>query len=209
VRQSSLGADPNAEMYLAHTQFQFWGGGGPLRALTVVVRSSSDPAPLAATIRREVAALDPALPIGAIRSMDDVRGASVSGPRFLLLLISTFSAVALIVAVIGVYGVMAYSVEQRRQEIGVRVALGAAPRAVVALVLRQGMTPAFVGIGIGLVGGLLVTRVLRTLLFQVGPSDPANAVAVSAIVALVAAVACYLPARRAAGVDPVVALRNE
>jgi putative ABC transport system permease protein len=195
-------------MYLAHTQFHFWGGGGPLRALTVVVRSSSDPAPLGAVIRREVAALDPALPIGGINTMEEVRGASVSGPRFLLLLIAAFSVAALVVALIGVYGVMAYSVEQRRQEIGVRVALGAAPRAVVGLVLRQGMAPAFIGILGGLVGGLMVTRVLRTLLFQVGPDDPVNAVVVSAIVTLVALIACYLPARRAAAVDPVVALRN-
>jgi len=209
VRHSSLRADPEAEMYLAHTQFRFWGGGGPLRSLTVVARGSSDPSPLAAVIRREVAALDPALPVGAVRTMDEVRGESVAAPRFILLLISAFSGVALLVALIGVYGVMAYSVAQRRREIGLRVALGADPRGVVALVLRQGMTPAVAGIAVGVAAGLALTRVLRTLLFQVGPHDPGTVLAVSATVGIVALVACYLPARRAARVDPVVALRAE
>jgi putative ABC transport system permease protein len=156
-----------------------------------------------------VAALDPSLPLGQLRTMEEVRGASLAGPRFLMLLISAFSAVALLVALIGVYGVMAYSVSQRQREIGVRVALGAAPSSVVGLVLRQGMAPAVAGIALGLAGGLAISRVLRTLLFQVAPGDPTTAIAVSLIVTAVALVACYLPARRAAGVDPVVALRNE
>ena len=210
VRQASLSADVQPEIYLAHTQFRFWGAGArPLRSLTLVARTTADPAPLGATLRREIAALDPALPLGELRTMEEVRGASLSGPRFLMLLIASFSAVALLVALIGVYGVMAYSVSQRQREIGVRVALGAAPRSVVGLVLRQGMVPAVAGIALGLAGGLAISRVLRTLLFQVTPGDPTTAIAVSSIVAVVALVACYLPARRAAGVDPVGALRNE
>src|ERR1041384_2235965 len=103
VRQGSLGADVQAEMYLPHTQFRFWGGGGPLRALTLALRTESDPGPLGAVVRREGAALMPALPIVNLRTMEQVRGLSLSGPRFLTLLISSFSVVALLIALIGVY----------------------------------------------------------------------------------------------------------
>ena len=196
-------------MYLAHTQFRFWSGGGPLRNLTVVARTGADPVSLGALVRRDVASLDPALPIVNLRTMEEVRGVSLSGPRFLMVLISSFSAVALLIALIGVYSVMAYAVTQRYREIGVRVALGADPLSVVGMVLRQGMAPAIVGIGIGLAGGLAAARVLRAFLFQVGPGDPVTIGAVTLSVGLVALIACYLPARRAAGVDPVVALRAE
>jgi hypothetical protein len=142
-------------------------------------------------------------------TMDAVRADSVSRPRFVTVLLSIFSATALLVALVGIYGVVAYSVAQRRRELGVRLAFGATPSNVVALVLLQGMRPVGVGLAAGLGGGLAATGVLRSLLFQVSPRDPAVAIAVLASITVVAALACYLPARRAALADPLIALRSE
>jgi putative ABC transport system permease protein len=210
IRHNSLTDEPGRQMYLAHTQFRFWGGGmQPARALTVVARTAGNPVTVAGVIRREVRALDAGLPLGTIRTMEDVRAESVSGPRFLTLLLSGFSVIALAIALVGIYSVVAYSVAQRRREIGVRLALGAAPRAIVALVVRQGMMPAAIGLVTGLAGGLMLAGVLRAFLFQVEPRDPAVAIAVTVVVAGVALLACVVPARRAGATDPVVALRPE
>lgn len=210
VRQASLRAEAKPEMYLAHTQFRFWGTGTiPVRTLTLVVRADGDPAQLSATLRREVAALDPALPIADLRTMDALRTQSVASLRFTSTLLAIFALVALAVTVVGVYGVMAYAVAQRQREIGVRVALGAAPGTVVALVLRQGLTPAILGIAAGISGGMLLTGALQTQLYDVTPHDTGTAAAAGALVALVALIACYVPAARAAHIDPVRALRAD
>jgi putative ABC transport system permease protein len=210
IRHNNLTDEPGRQMYFAHTQFRFWGGGmQPARALTVVARTAGNPAAVAGLIRRDVRALDPALPLGSIRTMEAVRAEAVSGPRFLTLLLSAFSAIALAIALVGIYSVVAYSVAQRRREIGVRLALGAAPRAIVALVVRQGMIPAAIGMTAGLAAALVLAGVLRAFLFQVDPRDPGVAIAVSALVAVVALLACVVPARSAGATDPVVALRPE
>jgi putative ABC transport system permease protein len=210
VKHASLRAEARPEIYLAHTQFRFWGGGAvPVRTLTLVVRGAGDPTRLAATLRRELAATDPALPLADVRTMTSVRSTSVASARFTSMLLSMFAVVALAVTLVGVYGVMAYAVAQRRREIGVRVALGAAPRSVIGLVLRQGFTPAAIGIAAGVFGGMALSGALRAQLFQVAPYDAATAAAVCAVVGAVALAACYVPAARAARVDPVTALRAE
>ena len=210
VRHGTLRAEPRAEMYLAHTQFRFWGTGTePVRSLTLVARTSGDPVQFSGTIRREVAALDPALPVDAVRSMEAVRSAAVAADRFVSLLLSIFAGLALTVTLVGVYGVMAYSVAQRRREIGVRVALGAHPRSVLMLMLRHGLTPAGVGIAAGLAAGLALSGTLGTQLYEVTPYDVPTVAAVCGVVALVALLACVLPAARAARVDPVTALRAD
>ena len=209
VRYRTLRDEPQPEMYLAHSQFRFWGTGTvPVRSLTIVARAEGDPARLSATIRREVASLDAALPVDAMRTMAAVRSASVSSHRFVSLLLAVFAGLALAVTLVGVYGVMAYSVAQRRREIGVRVALGASPGLVLGLVMRQGLTPAGSGIAAGLAGGMALSGTLRAQLYEVTPYDAATALLVTGIVALVALLACFVPAMRAARVDPVGALRN-
>jgi ABC-type antimicrobial peptide transport system permease subunit len=197
-------------MYLAHTQFRFWGAGTePVRSLTLVARTSGDPVQFSGVVRRQVAALDPALPVDAVRSMESVRRAAVSAERFVSLLLAVFAALALTVTLVGVYGVMAYAIAQRRREIGVRIALGAHPFSVLMLMLRHGLAPAAIGIGVGLTGGIALSGTLRAQLYEVTPWDIPTAAAVCGMVALVALAACLLPAARAARVDPVTALRAE
>jgi ABC-type antimicrobial peptide transport system permease subunit len=141
--------------------------------------------------------------------MSDTVADSLVRPRFLSLLLGAFSVIALALAAVGIYGVMAYSVSQRTQEIGVRVALGARSSDVMKMVLGQGTKLAAVGVGIGLVGAFALTRVMSTLLFEVSVTDPVTFAAVVALLAIVALLACYIPARRATKVDPLIALRCE
>jgi predicted permease len=210
VRHNALTEEPVRQMYFAHAQFRFWGGTKqPVRGLTVVARATEQPAALAGFVRRTIQSLDPAVPMGAIRTMDDVRADSVSRPRFVTVLLSIFSATALLVALVGIYGVVAYAVAQRRRELGVRLAFGATAANVISLVLLEGMRPVAIGMAAGLAGGLAVSGVLRSLLFEVSPRDPVVAIAVVTCITVVAALACYLPARRAALADPLVALRSE
>jgi predicted permease len=209
VKQSSLAATPEREMYLAHTQFRFWGGGSILRSLSLVLRTTGEPTALIRSVRSEVAALDAQLPLGQFRTMEEVRGESVSQPRFLMFLFSAFSVVALSIAVIGIYGVIAYGVAQRRQEIGIRVALGARPSTVAAMVVRQGMALAVLGIAAGLVLALLLTRFLASFLFSVTPTDPLTLGLVAAALAAAALAASYIPAVRATRTDLVEVLRAD
>ena len=209
VRQSSLSATPEPEMYLAHTQFRFWGGGGILSSLSLVLRTTGEPAASSRTVRREIAALDAQLPVGEFRTMEQVRGESVSQPRFLMFLFSTFSFVALAIAVIGIYGVIAYGVAQRRKEIGIRVALGARPSSVAGMVVRQGMGLAVAGIAVGLVLAFALTRFLAEFLFAVTPTDPMTLAVVAASLGLAALLASFVPARRATLTDPVEVLRAD
>lgn len=182
---------------------------GPDLVLTLVVRTKGDPHALVPAIQRELAAIDAQQPYWAVRTMDELLAASLAQRRFDLALLAGFALVALLLAAIGLYGVIAYSVSQRTQEIGIRMALGAGRRLVLGLVLRDGMALTAAGVAIGLVAAALLSRVLQSQLYAVGTLDPIAYGAVVLIFAAVAALASYIPARRAAGVDPIVALRTE
>jgi putative ABC transport system permease protein len=175
----------------------------------VVVRTSVAPLALASSIRREVLTLDKNQPISDIRTLDQVAGESSAQRQFLMVLLGIFAGLALILAGVGVYGVLAYSVARRTHEIGVRMALGAVRGDVMKLVLAQGLRFALFGVLAGLAGALMLTRVLTSLLFGVSPTDPVTFGLVTVLLALVAFLACYIPARRATKVDPMVALRYE
>jgi putative ABC transport system permease protein len=139
--------------------------------------------------------------------MEQLVSASITGQRFSLVLLALFAGLALVLATIGIYGVMSSVVEQRTREIGIRLALGAQKRDVLRLIVRQGLTPALIGVGVGLIASLALTRLMATLLFGVGATDPLTFAGVAALILAVAALACYVPARRAMKTDPLVALR--
>ena len=199
------------------TQFALDVGAYPLMYLpsirsgvaAVVIRSSGDPLALTASVREAVREVDRDLPIANIRSMDQIMSSMAGDARFRTLLLGVFAAVALLLAAIGIYGVISYSVAQRAREIGIRIAIGAQNRDVLRLVVGQGMKLALIGVGVGIAGALAFTRVLSGLLFNVSATDPLTFVGVSTLLALVALLACYVPARRAMNVDPMVALRCE
>jgi putative ABC transport system permease protein len=177
--------------------------------LTLVVRTASDPVAVTKSIESVVHDLDRNAPVSNVITLEQVVAGQFAGPRFYLLLLAVFAGVAVLLAAIGVYGVISYSVARRTREIGVRLALGAHRGKVFGLIVRQGMRLALIGGVIGLAGALLITRFLRTLLFGVQPTDPATFVLGTVILAVVALVACAIPARRAAGVDPATVLRGE
>ncbi|HEV2734293.1 MAG TPA: FtsX-like permease family protein [Longimicrobiaceae bacterium] len=195
-------------MYLPHAQFRFWNGGGAARTLTLAVHTRGDPARLAGPVREAIRAMDPDLPLADVRTLDEVRSESVARPRFLALLLGAFAAVALVLAVVGIYGTLAYLVAQRTYEMGVRMALGARPAAIRRLVVGQGMAMTLAGVVVGVAAALALTRLLAHLLYGVAATDAATFVAVPLGLALTAAVAAYVPARRATRVDPLVALRG-
>ncbi len=178
-------------------------------ASNFVIRTIGDPMQLASTARQEVQRLDAALPVRNLRPMEEVLSRSIAQERFNMSLLGLFATIGLTLAAIGIYGVMSYAVTQRTREIGVRMALGAQRLDVMRLVVRQGMTLVIIGVVLGLAGAFALTRLMASLLFEVTAKDPFTFVAVSALLTLVAFVACYLPARRATKVDPLVALRYE
>jgi putative ABC transport system permease protein len=202
VRQFGPGADFAQEIYLPFAQI-------PLHDMTVVARTAGDPQALAGVMRGEVRTLDPALPVMDLRTLEHVVSRAVAQPRFYMLLLSLFAAVALALAAIGIFGVLAYLVTQRTREIGLRIALGADPGTVQRLVAGRALRLAIGGVVAGMLGALALTRVLESLLYGVSATDPLTFVAVSLILIGVALVASYLPARRAARVDPMVTLRAE
>ncbi|HEY9231983.1 MAG TPA: ABC transporter permease [Blastocatellia bacterium] len=174
-----------------------------------VLRTSGDPATLAATVKQAMADIDSALPVSNIRPMQQIVSESIAAERFNMALMALFAGLGLALAGVGLYGVMAHAVTQRTHEIGVRMALGARPASVLAMVIRQGVGLALAGVGIGLVGAYAVTRLLATLLFGVSATDPLTFAVVSLILLGVAVGACFVPARRATKVDPMIALRYE
>ena len=181
----------------------------PYPAMTLVVRSTANSEPLVAAVRAKIAEIDPTLPISGILNMDDVVATSVAQPRLIMQLVGTFAVFALLLAAIGMYGVMAYSVSQRKQEIGIRMSLGAGRREILQPIVRQGMTLTLAGVIIGVVASLALTRLLTGLLFGVRATDPSIFAAAAAVLVMCAFLACYVPARRATRVDPISVLRSE
>jgi len=171
-----------------------------------VARTSGEPSALAGPIRAVIGGIDPNLPV-AVETIDHIVSASVARERFSVVLLSVFAAVALVLAIVGIYGVISDAVSQRTREIGVRMALGARSGDVLRLMIRQGLLPAMLGLCLGLAGAVAATRLMSSLLYGVSATDPATLGGVSALIAVVAVLACWVPARRATRVDPMVALR--
>jgi len=199
IRHRSLELTPLPAMYMPAFE----------SGLNVVIRTRSDVQGLAASVRRELSLIDPDQPVARVRTMDQWLGLAVAAPRYRTGLFGLFAGLALVLAIVGIYGVMSYSVGQRTHEIGVRMALGARRTDVLRLVLRQGMSLVTIGVAIGLAGAFALTRVIASLLYGVGAKDPATFLIVALVLAAVAFVACYVPAWRATKVDPLVALRYE
>jgi putative ABC transport system permease protein len=201
VKHNGLDAEPSLETYVPYPQL-------PVPYMNIAVRAS-DPTSVAAAIRREVQAIDKDQPIYDVSTMEKILSNSVAPRRLSMVLFSLFAAVALLLAAVGIYGVMSYSVTQRTREIGIRMALGADHKNVVQMIVRQGMTLTLVGIGVGLAAAFGLSRLMTSLLFGVSVTDPLTFVAISSLLAGVALLANYVPARRATKVDPMVALRYE
>jgi putative ABC transport system permease protein len=202
VKYAGLDKETKPEMYAPFSQ-------RPWPFLRVVVRAKSNPMNLAAALRNEVQAIDKDQPVDKVTTMRAVVNASIAPQRFYMQLLSSFASLAFILAAIGIYGVVSYSVAQRTREIGIRMALGAKQNDVLRLVLAEGFRLTAVGVVLGLAGAFALTRVLRSLLFEVKPTDPTTFIAFSLLLASVALLASYIPARRATKVDPLVALRYE
>jgi putative ABC transport system permease protein len=202
VRSIGLDRVPRAAYYVPQTQT-------PFNQMVVVVRTANDPHAIIPTVTRKVAEADRDVPVFSVKTMNEYLGEAVSAPRFNTTLLAIFAAVALVLTIVGLYGVMSYSVAQRTGEIGIRMALGAQSSDVLRLVVGQGIKLVLIGLVLGVAGALAVTRVIESLLFSVGTKDPITFVAVAGLLSCVALLACYLPARRATKVDPLVALRYE
>ncbi len=202
VKHDRLDADAQPELYKSYRQ-------SPKRFMTLVARTSSDPAGMIGTVRRQVLAVDQDQPVFDIRTMEQRLSKSIAQNRFIMMLLGLFSVMALLLAAVGLYSVMAFTVTQRTHEIGIRMALGAQTSDVLKMIVRQGLLLTLVGVGIGLVGALLLTRVMANLLYGVSATDPVTFIGVVMLLAVVAMLASYIPARRATKVDPMVALRYE
>ena len=181
----------------------------PSNGMTVTIKTSGDPMALASAAREQVFAIDPDQPIANLNSMSKLRADSIAPERLNLMLFTCFAVVALVLASVGIYGVMSYAVTQRTHEIGIRMALGAKPSNVLGMVVRQGMVLTAAGLALGIGGALGATRLMASLLFGVSATDPLTFVAIPLLLAGVALGACFVPARRATKVDPMIALRYE
>ena len=202
VRYGTMDAPPGPDVFIPFAQ-------SPRNSMVLYLRTTSDPRALAVAVRAEVRALDRNLPVYDLKTMIERISDATSSARFSAVLLGIFAAIALVLSAIGIYGVMSYAVSQRTHEIGIRIALGAEPRDVLALVVRRGLGLTVVGLVVGVAAALASTRVLTTLLYEVRPSDPPTYIVIAGILGLVAFFASYVPARRATRVDPLVALRSE
>ncbi|HEY0101247.1 MAG TPA: ABC transporter permease [Pyrinomonadaceae bacterium] len=203
VKMGQMEGEDRPQVYVPQAQNATWG------ALSLAVRTSVEPESLAGAVREAVLAIDKSQPVYDIRTMEDVRSASVANRRLIVLLFAGFATLAFLLAVVGIYGVLSYAVTQRTHEIGIRLALGAQRADVLRLVVGQGMRLVVLGVAVGMVGAFLVTRLLKSLLFGVSAADPVTFAVVALVLSVVGLLACYIPARRATRVDPLIALRNE
>jgi putative ABC transport system permease protein len=202
VSQYALDKKAPMQIYLPHTQF-------PTNFNSIVVKTDGDPTGMIAAIRREVLAVDKDQAVFNVATLEELRGNSIRIRKFFMLLLLVFAGLALLLAAVGIYGVMSYVASQRTYEIGIRMALGAQTGDVLKLIIGNGMTLALIGVTAGLAGALALTRLLGGLLFGVSATDAMTFISVSAGLILVALLACYIPARRATKIDPLVALRYE
>ena len=209
VRHNGLDASLTPQMYLAHEQFTFWNGGSAVEGLSIVVASATPTAELREAIQGVARAIDPQLPLSSFRSMDEVRSASAAQPRLLMALLGAFAILALVLAAVGTYGVIAYMAGKRTAEFGVRLALGARPAQVSGLVLGEAARLGAMGIGVGLLATVALTRVMEGLLFGVSARDPVTLAAAASVLGATGLLAAYLPAARATRVDPVESLRAD
>jgi putative ABC transport system permease protein len=197
-----LDAQPRVQVYFPLRQ-------GGLPFLAYAVRASGDPTVLVPQLKRALATVDADLPMSNIRTMDELIDGTTGPRRFAMLLLAAFSILAAALAAIGLYGVMSYTVTQRSRELGVRLALGAGPGQVLSLVVREGVRLAAVGLGIGFVAALAISRILRSMLYGVSTTDPLTFIVIPILLLAVTVLACWVPARRAARLDPILALRTE
>ena len=202
VRQQGATTDPKAQVYIPYRQH-------PFTRVTLAVRTSLDPHSLISAVRAELRTMDPSLPIYDVRTEEELIEKDIAPRRFSLTLIGLFAGLALLVAAIGVYGVISYTVAESTKELGIRMALGALKSDVLGMVLGRGLKLVLMGIAIGAVAALAATRVMASFLFHVSATDPVTFVAVAGIFVVVALAACLIPARRATNVDPMVALHYE
>jgi predicted permease len=201
VRQHSLAEPPGDQVYLSIRQY-------PGLGLTCLVRTSMDPRLMERTVRAAVHAIGPEQPVDRFRTLAEVRAGALDTPRLTATLLLLFAGLALVITATGIAGVIGFSVGQRRQEFGIRMALGALPGTVRAMVLRQGMRLVGIGLALGLAGAFVLSRLWASLLYEVSPTDPPTFLVVALMLGLVGAIACFVPARRATAVDPIVALRS-
>ncbi len=202
IRSAELREDPESELYFSANQ-------NPFESMSLVIRSSVEPASLSASVRQIVNEVDKSVPVSDVKTMDHIVSESVTQPRFNLFLLGLFSGLALVLSVAGIYGVTAYTVTQRTHELGIRIALGAQVGDVLRMIMGQGMTVIGIGIAIGLAAAFLLMRFMNSLLFGVSATDPFTFAGITAVLIAAGLLACYVPARRATKVDPLIALRSE
>jgi ABC-type antimicrobial peptide transport system permease subunit len=200
-RERGMAANPALTVYIAYGRFAL--------PTEFVLHTAGDPLSLVPTVRSLVADLDPNLPVAGVRSFEEVVDRSLASRRFNAVLFAIFSGLALLLATIGIYGVLSYSVSRRTSEIGLRIALGASSGSILRMAIGQGMRPALIGIGVGAIGAWWLSRYFQTLLFGIKPFDAVTYAGVALLLLVTAVFACYLPGRRAMRTDPTVALRTE